>query len=560
MNSWYEPTSPQSEPPWSPPDNRRSTWALVETCILTLILCSWTAIHLDIPPERRRDSISRWMWKRLKWSIVGILAPEYLLWMASTEYWESRQICLELGKEESEKVDTEMAGGGVILDTNRSPTAQSLPESNDTASSPVNSSGNLETHSSNYQVHSPNDNGLTHAYGGSIRITRFEDLPKRPNDEKTTTATITPDTPNTLTYERERERGFYIEMGGYELVPTDDEPELPEGFCGRVTSRGAIALYRSKQLPHVPLELIKDQSKTDILAKFVVCLQASWMVIQCFARVAQALPLTLLEINTMMHVMCALIMFLLWFRKPHDLIIPTQIPVNTEKLQQLKAIVKYSHPQLLSESGASSCGLKLTEPSNDKASSVDLGSCRTSQYYNAVLYGGILGLFISTIYGGVHLAVWNGHFPTHLERVLWRISGLIILGMPFFLATFLSLIWRIQKHFEKGNKNGNGTGFWSKSKNGTRYHLAAELPNPKQSSSYWRSQYSPHVEFLKYLKRHSKRGWCVSYMSLIILQIIASLCYGLARAFLVFEAFASLRNLPAGSYNAVNWTSFIPHI
>ena len=525
MSFWYKPTSPQSEPPWSPPEDRRSTFALVETCILTLILCSWTAIHLDIPAAYWRHSTPRWLWNRLKWSVVGILAPEYLLWMAFMEYWESRQICLEL-----EKVKRERMEKGPPTDTKDPPSARSSPVS----SSP----GNPETHSTNGQIHNLNVEVPTHS------------------DSVENTAETT--THNALAFNNlvpdKLEHGFYIEMGGYELVPSEGGEVLSEGFQGRVTSRGAIELYRYGQLPEIPLELINDQSKTDVLAKFVVCLQATWMVLQSFARVAQALPLTLLEINTIMHVLCALIMSCLWIKKPHDLIVPTKIPVDASKREELQKILDANTQQL----GGSSSGLKLTESSNDKAQAVDLGSCRTSQYCYGVVYGGILGLFISTIYGGVHLAVWNGHFPTYLERVLWRISSFIILGMPFFLATFLALIWGVQKQFVKGSTNGNRTGFWTRSRNGT-FHPTEEIPDPK-TSSYWRSQYSPHVEFLKYLRKEKRWGWYVSYMLLIILQIIASLCYGFARAFLVVEAFASLRNLPVGSYNAVNWTLYIPHI
>jgi hypothetical protein len=36
--------------------------------------------------------------------------------------------------------------------------------------------------------------------------------------------------------------------------------------------------------------------------------------------------------------------------------------------------------------------------------------------------------------------------------------------------------------------------------------------------------------------------------------------YGIARLFLIFEAFAELRNINATAYVNVEWTGFIPHI
>ena len=532
------------------------------------------------------------------------------------EYWESRQISLEL--EKVKKGELPIAEERAVPDSNRSPTAQSLPQSNVTDIPAANPQQKIpKPHCTNNQVQNLNVEGAVHR--GSIRKTNFRSLPQsnvttisaanpsqdnpkphcknnqaqnlnvegavhrgsirkvdfdltseqQSKDEQIATvreihSQDSPGKPHApidaLTFHTlvptELERGFYIEMGGYELVP--DKIDLPLDFSGRVTSRGAIELFRFGQLPEVPLELIKDQSKTDVLAKVFVCIQASWMIVQCIARSVQALPLTLLEIHTIMHVMCALLMSGLWIKKPHDLIIPTKIPVDGKKLKKLQEIMDANPPEPFNERGVVSGGLKLTEPSNNKAGAVDLGSCRTSQYENGVTYGGVLGLFISTIYGGVHLTVWNGHFPTYLERAFWRISGIIILGMPFFLVTFLLLIWAVQKQFVK--RSGDGTGFWWRSRNGTRtYQPAGQYLNPKESSSYWRAQYSPHVAFLKYLKQYNKWGWYVTYMLLIILQIIASICYGLARAYLVFEAFAGLRNLPVGSYNAVKWTSFIPH-
>jgi hypothetical protein len=65
-----------------------------------------------------------------------------------------------------------------------------------------------------------------------------------------------------------------------------------------------------------PLDISKkylqDKSKANGLAKTLVCLQASWFCVQCLVRVGQALPVTLLEINTFAHSVCALLVYILW--------------------------------------------------------------------------------------------------------------------------------------------------------------------------------------------------------------------------------------------------------
>ena len=39
-----------------------------------------------------------------------------------------------------------------------------------------------------------------------------------------------------------------------------------------------------------------------------------------------------------------------------------------------------------------------------------------------------------------------------------------------------------------------------------------------------------------------------------------AIAYGVARLYLLVEAFAELRNIQGSAYVNVNWTSFVPHI
>lgn len=47
---------------------------------------------------------------------------------------------------------------------------------------------------------------------------------------------------------------------------------------------------------------ITDKSKAKDLAKALVMIQASWMLIQLIGRLVAKLPVTLLEVNTIAHV------------------------------------------------------------------------------------------------------------------------------------------------------------------------------------------------------------------------------------------------------------------
>jgi len=61
---------------------------------------------------------------------------------------------------------------------------------------------------------------------------------------------------------------------------------------------------------------IQEKSKADLLAKGLVCFQVLWVAGQAIGRKLAGYPMTLLEIHTLVHVVCALIMYGLWLQKP----------------------------------------------------------------------------------------------------------------------------------------------------------------------------------------------------------------------------------------------------
>jgi len=47
----------------------------------------------------------------------------------------------------------------------------------------------------------------------------------------------------------------------------------------------------------ITLPVIDDKSKTGAFGKSIVCLQTVWFITQCLARLAQSLPISLLEVG-----------------------------------------------------------------------------------------------------------------------------------------------------------------------------------------------------------------------------------------------------------------------
>ena len=80
---------------WNPSPNTRGTFDILSTCLITMLLCVWTAVLLNISPPG-----SFWSPKLRKvgWLVLALLAPEmiaYTAWYVRFG-WDSDGWVLEL--------------------------------------------------------------------------------------------------------------------------------------------------------------------------------------------------------------------------------------------------------------------------------------------------------------------------------------------------------------------------------------------------------------------------------------------------------------------------------
>ena len=64
-------------PGWTSAPNVRGTADLLWTCILTMVICVYTVIHVNVPPPR--ESNLKFFLRKTKWALVALLAPEISL-------------------------------------------------------------------------------------------------------------------------------------------------------------------------------------------------------------------------------------------------------------------------------------------------------------------------------------------------------------------------------------------------------------------------------------------------------------------------------------------------
>ena len=115
----------------------------------------------------------------------------------------------------------------------------------------------------------------------------------------------------------------------------------------------------------------------------------------------------------------------------------------------------------------------------------------------------IPGSVLPLIYGGIHLTAWNYTFPSTVEHILWKISGIGIMAIsPFIIA-----VRGVLSNFDNGKQ--------------------------------------PFVMLLDIL---------------VLVSGFVFVSYLVFRTFIVLEAFLSLRHSPLGVYAAIPWVQNLPHL
>lgn len=114
------------------------------------------------------------------------------------------------------------------------------------------------------------------------------------------------------------DQAFFVTMGGLII----DTPELGRQY---LTAEGILILATVGLLPQLNERDVIDRNKADTLAKGLVIIQLTWFLLQVLVRVVNSLPITLLEAHTSIHVGFTILIFSLWFRKPYNVQYPITI-------------------------------------------------------------------------------------------------------------------------------------------------------------------------------------------------------------------------------------------
>lgn len=95
-------------------------------------------------------------------------------------------------------------------------------------------------------------------------------------------------------------------MGGF-AVDTRELDNVVERLT--ITPAGIYFLLRNGFHCPIAAEDIEDKSKADAFTKVLVCVQVLWLLGEVIERKVAGLTLSILELHTLVHVLCALFMY-----------------------------------------------------------------------------------------------------------------------------------------------------------------------------------------------------------------------------------------------------------
>jgi len=260
----------RNESLWHAEPTLRGTYSIISECMVTLVLCVWTAVHLNIPEHGKSGAQSR---RKILWILVGIFVPELVVWIAWDQNREARALHSEVKRALGQKEP--LGVYGKVRERVRR-VVEKIG---------MKSEGDLEK---------AVDDGHPSVAANPLRTHHW-----------------------TMTH------SFFAAMGGF-VFDADAlrHKALPGGRKRATLSSPAIvrlATVAPHLLPDISVNVINDKSKSSKLAQTVVALQASWFLVQCISRMAMGLTISLLELNTLTHCLCALAAYLLWWDKPLDI-------------------------------------------------------------------------------------------------------------------------------------------------------------------------------------------------------------------------------------------------
>lgn len=185
------------------------------------------------------------------------------------------------------------------------------------------------------------------------------------------------------------------------------------------------------RLPSVTMDELNDRNKGDLLVKGIALCQILWSLVHVSVRVAEhdRAP-SQLEIVVLSFSICTSLTYALLCSKPQDVATPTY--VNAYRRPTVEEMIRLSANGPLTY-----WNFRFRYWISNNVTHNDGSGPRVPRQRMAL---GIVAAAL--VFGIVHCLAWNLHFPTSVERLLWRVAAVLTALTPFFgYITALTIRW-----------------------------------------------------------------------------------------------------------------------
>ncbi|KAF5356517.1 hypothetical protein D9757_013520 [Collybiopsis confluens] len=364
--------------------------------------------------------------------------------------------------------------------------------------------------------------------------------------------------------------GMFLITGGFVLTDASGKylQVLQEDNLAELLSKDFIVL------PHITESEITDRGKRDTFAKILVLIQTSWFIAQVTSRAASHLPITELELTTVAFALLNFLTYAIWWKKPLDARFPLRIALRAGNFDfnsvigawgcsERHAITSIASTLRFADTGCDTLILDL-DADQTGASATTLGPSEGEESEGCIPTKTQCGSDKensgqkTTVKGGVRSDTSTSYiklgraflFPVIREKLMYNNNVPIFHAgsqSPFLDQSLLHQMTPMILGMLVGTVFGS-------------IHWAFPFPS-KLERDLWRimslciSAAPLTMMIVVFIAWKVPHAYVLIKANRLILPV-----YIIGRLTILVPAFVLLRELPDGTFEEVQWTTFIPHV
>ena len=80
---------------WRSEPQGRGTWSILWSCLATIFISTWSALHLNVPKRHGRSYL---LFRKIRWMLLAVVAPEAILAHSASHFFKARDLLKRISK------------------------------------------------------------------------------------------------------------------------------------------------------------------------------------------------------------------------------------------------------------------------------------------------------------------------------------------------------------------------------------------------------------------------------------------------------------------------------